>query len=108
MEILATNEFVGQFWFEYILMCILTFGFFGMTVLCINILCKQFAWGGVIVAILFLAMALTFAFMGNNRYEEGIEIEHKVLITDYNEVYDKGYEVVEQEGDIFTIKKKDK
>lgn len=32
--------------------------------------------------------------------------QHKVLITDFNEVHGQGYEILEQEGEIYTVQKK--
>jgi hypothetical protein len=36
---------------------------------------------------------------------QGAEVEYKVVITDYNEVFNQGFEIVDKEGDISTIKK---
>lgn len=36
---------------------------------------------------------------------QGAEVEYKVVITDYNDVFKQGYEIVDKEGDITTIKK---
>jgi hypothetical protein len=40
-------------------------------------------------------------------YEKGAEVHYKAIVTDYNEVYDKGYEIIDQEGKIITLKKED-
>lgn len=108
MKILATTELVGEFWFEYIALCIISLLCFSMATICINILFQKFAIEGVYITIIVLAVAVMFAFFAHKDYKEGIEKEYKVLITDYNEVYGKGYEIIKQEGEIFTIKKKEK
>lgn len=38
--------------------------------------------------------------------KEGVKVEYKVIINDFNELYENGYEIIGQEGKIFTIEKK--
>ena len=33
--------------------------------------------------------------------------EYKVIITDFNEVYNNGYEIVDKDGQIYTVRKSD-
>ena len=55
------------------------------------------------LAVIFVAVG--FINLIDNHF--GYEYEqHKVLITDYNEVHQNSYEIIDQEGEIFTIQKK--
>lgn len=40
-----------------------------------------------------------------SQYNNPSTITHEVVIYDFNEVYEQGYEITSQRGDIYTIKK---
>jgi predicted tellurium resistance membrane protein TerC len=93
------------------------------------------AWGGLLLAfgILFLLVGVGSTLAGFLECESGIAAfgafllviaipmmivsndgdftkshkEYKVLVTDYNEIYEKGYEIIAQDGKMLTIKKED-
>ena len=52
---------------------------------------------------LLLCMPLAFTLDAAHDYEYE---QHKVLISDFNEVHQDGYEIVDQEGEIYTIQLK--
>ncbi|WP_405101642.1 hypothetical protein [Oceanobacillus sp. FSL H7-0719] len=56
---------------------------------------------GVSIVALVLGIFLCFFI------SQGAEEYKKVLITDYNVIYEQGYEIVDQEGKIFKIVKED-
>lgn len=64
--------------------------------------------GDFTVSMFGLFLALTsLGIVGLIDAEYGYEYEqHKVTITDINEVHEKGYEIIEQEGEIYTVQKK--
>lgn len=52
-------------------------------------------------------IALLFMFLGLSMYNDGATEYYKVKITDFNEVFEQGYEIVDQEGKIYKIVKSD-
>ncbi|WP_079516558.1 hypothetical protein [Rossellomorea marisflavi] len=63
--------------------------------------------GEVLTALLALAVAIGGIMIITNLHDVGETKYEKldVIVTDFNEIYDQGYEIVEQNGEIITIKK---
>jgi hypothetical protein len=61
-------------------------------------------WIPVIIGALLMAVgiagAVSLSDIGETKYEQ-----RKVLIEDFNVVHEEGYEIVDQEGEIYTIRK---
>lgn len=53
-----------------------------------------------------LAAFCIFAFVSS--LDHKMVYEYKVTITDFNEVHEKGYEIIDQEGKIYTVTKNGK
>lgn len=50
--------------------------------------------------------ALLFAaFSGLFIFGVGVEVTYDAVITDFNEVYDQGYEIISQKGKLVTLRK---
>lgn len=62
-------------------------------------------WGRVFLSIALVILISLFAYSTVRAVKEGIKEEYKATITDFNEVYDKGYEIVDREGEIYTLVK---
>lgn len=56
-------------------------------------------WGALWVALLIGSFSGAFIF------GIGIEVTYDAVITDFNEVYDQGYEIISQKGKIVTLRK---
>lgn len=56
---------------------------------------------GIFMVVGGFAGALVIDEMNDYKYEQ-----HKAIITDFDEMHEQGYEIVEQEGEIFTIQLK--
>jgi hypothetical protein len=60
-------------------------------------------WSVLIVLLIALILPLTgFTYT----IKEGVNVQYKVIVDDINELHENGYEIVDQEGKIFTIEKK--
>jgi hypothetical protein len=61
-------------------------------------------WLSVIIGVLLVATGIgsmaCLSDIGETKYEQ-----RKVLIEDFNVVHEEGYEIVDQEGEIYTIRK---
>lgn len=57
---------------------------------------------GVVICMCALIIGCIHNFVPNNE-----TTYYKATITDFNEVYERGYEVVDNEGKIYTLKKKE-
>lgn len=55
---------------------------------------------GFVIAVSGVLVAVNFHDVGETSYKQ-----HEVIVEDFNEIYEQGYEIVEQEGKIVTIKK---
>lgn len=85
---------------DYILLGIgVLIALFGFLVLCAGFSANE--WLGVLVGIIFVIAGLYGAYESIDYKPDQIE----AIVTDYNEVYERGYEVVEQRGDITVLQK---
>ena len=55
---------------------------------------------GFVIAVSGVLIAVNFHDVGETSYTQ-----HEVIVEDFNEIYEQGYEIVEQNGQIVTIKK---
>lgn len=109
MEILAENTLYGP----HIIALALTFLFgalFWLFLVCgiASISTEGVDGPGDYIALLFItavALLMTIAFVFG--IKEGPEVTYDATITDFNEVYEQGYEIVEQRGKIFVIKERE-
>lgn len=62
-------------------------------------------WGRVFLSIALVALISLFTYNTVRAVNEGVKEEYKATITDFNEVHDKGYEIVGREGEIYTLVK---
>lgn len=58
-----------------------------------------------LIAAFFIVIDLTFFVGFNESLDRKVNHEYKATITDFNEVHDKGYEIVDREGKIYTLVK---
>lgn len=60
--------------------------------------------GGIVLSLLLISTgSVIFYFAANVEMKQGYE----VIIHDYNEVYEQGYEIIDKRGEIYTIQKVD-
>lgn len=62
-------------------------------------------WSRVFLSIALVMLISFFAYSTVRAVNEGVKEEYKATITDFNEVHDKGYEIVDREGEIYTLVK---
>jgi xanthine/uracil permease len=58
-------------------------------------------WVGIGMFVVGLLGIFAFHDLNATKY-----VEHKVVVEDFNVIHEQGYEITEQEGDIYTIQKK--
>lgn len=62
-----------------------------------------------LLPIIFVTVISVPMFVGfNASLDRKMIYKYKATITDFNEVYDKGYEITDREGEIYTLIKEDK
>ncbi|AYA77368.1 hypothetical protein DOE78_18995 [Bacillus sp. Y1] len=87
---------------DYILLGIgVLIALFGFLVICAGISASEVA--GILVGIIFVGAGLFGAYASIDSSPDKVE----AIVTDYNEVYERGYEVVEQRGDITVLQKRE-
>lgn len=91
MEILATNTNYFGVVFGGIIAVI------ALLVLITAVWTKE--WGALWGALLFAAFSALMIFV------VGIEVTYDAVITDFNEAYEQGYEIISQNGKIVTLRK---
>src|SRR5690606_26589617 len=106
MEILSETHKVGEYWFFLIASGIMSLIILAViTMWIIDIIKNKDNEGWIWVILLSIVLILpTIGFI--NTLKEGVKVEYKVIINDFNELYKNGYEVIGQEGKIFTVGKK--
>jgi len=95
---------------EFVIEIVILSVFFLMFLLPIVILLiegvkKRFSFGVVLFMSLCLVAVALAATGIIHSFKSGVEIEYKATVTDFNEVYNNGYEIINQEGKIYTLKK---
>ena len=91
MEILATNTNYFGVVFGGIIAVI------ALLVLIAAVCTRE--WGALWGALLFTVFSAAMVFV------VGIEVTYDAVITDFNEVYEQGYEIISQNGKIVTLRK---
>ena len=91
MEILATNTNYFGIVFGGIIAVI------ALLVLIAAVWTKE--WGALWPALLFSAISAAMIF------GVGVEVTYDAVVTDFNEVYEQGYEIMSQNGKIVTLRK---
>lgn len=101
MQILSETTHYGEFYFAVgfvalvaIVLLLMAIGFFN----------DRIVLGGVICIILSILMSLAVY----NGFKKGANITYKATITDFNLVYDQGYKVTGQDGEIYFLEKNKK
>lgn len=106
MNILATVEYHGWFWFILISLSVITLLFIGLVVIGIVSIIREGIDFNSIAALFICALLSTlFGFGTLSAYIDGVQVEYKATVTDFNEVFNKGYEIVKKEGEIYTLTK---
>lgn len=62
-------------------------------------------WGRIFLSAALVMLISLFIYNVARAVNEGVKEEYKATITDFNEVHDKGYEIVDREGEIYTLVK---
>lgn len=107
MEILYTTEHVLEYWGFIVLavMLLLLFGSLMFVGLFNLIKEKDYSedLGATIICAIFSSVLVASLIMLIN---QDVRVTSDVKVTDWNEVYEQGYEVVKQKGDIVTVELK--
>ncbi len=107
MEILATVEYKGFYYFFLILSSCVSIFFLGMFIYGIIDAIKNVFGRNEFFAIVFcLLVSAMFGYLVHMQLKTGVHTEYKATITDFNEVYDNGYEITGQEGKLYILEKK--
>ncbi|MDF1511098.1 MULTISPECIES: hypothetical protein [Bacillaceae] len=91
MEILAETTHWGIYWFILIIIGAVTL------VCALGIMSVIVEWAKY-------GMEGEFIYGIYDTVSSGPDVTYKALITDFNEVYEQGYEIVDQDGKIYTIR----
>ncbi|MEW5569722.1 hypothetical protein [Rossellomorea marisflavi] len=107
MEILSTTEHNIQFYFALFVVIAITslclvLGTVSIVVMSIE---KSPKLSDIILTVVLLCCAGFFIVVTVQGINKGAEVTHKAKITDFNEVYDNGYEVVGKDGSLYIITK---
>ena len=106
MEIIAESTL----WFEYIfvlfttgmLVIICVLGFIGgLATIFDRTFYKNFSDYMLTAAALLLTALFSAIFYGG--IKAGPTVQYKAIITDFNEVYNNGYEIIDREGNIYIL-----
>lgn len=105
MKILAENIHWGTYYSITTIasiLCLLTlFMTVALLIEAVKDKSAELAFGSV----LYFAITVLIAVMLSFELVAGPTISYEAIVTDYNEVYENGYEVIEQNGDITTLRK---
>lgn len=109
MEILSGQVLKGEYYFILTVLSLIGLLFLIMSVgiLISMISDKDFTFNNVAGTIVCGVVALLVSFGLYTAYQKGAEVQYKATVTDFNEVYDQGYEIIGNEGKIYTLKKKE-
>jgi amino acid transporter len=110
MEILSTTEHYIQFYLALSVVIVIT-AFclvLGITSIVVMSIEKSPKLSDIILTVVLLCCASFFIIVTVQGINKGAEVTHKAKITDFNEVYDNGYEVVGKDGSLYIITKKNK
>jgi hypothetical protein len=80
--------------------------FFGSIVVAIiaNVVTNTASGGEVVGALVCAVFSGLFIWMFVGATAQGPETTYKAKITDFNVVYEKGYEIIEKDGELYTIR----
>ncbi len=106
MEILATNELTVQFWVKMTSITLLELFLLFMLIISVIEIVKKPEIPVALLMTVFYTLTALNGYGLHYHYSNGVTVQHKVKITDFNEVYKNGYEIIGQEGEIYTIQKK--
>lgn len=107
MEILSTTEHYIQFYLALSVVIVIT-AFclvLGITSIVMMFVDKNPKFSDLVLTAVLLCCAGFLMFVTVQGTKKGVEVTHKAKITDFNEVYDNGYEVVGKDGSLYIITK---
>ncbi|UTR05182.1 hypothetical protein MM326_13830 [Alkalihalobacillus sp. LMS6] len=100
MEILAENVYTTS----HILLGIIIYGLIiGAAFLLYVAVTEKEA----LVSLIIGGFLCLFSWVGIEHFKSEPAVTYKVIIYDYNEVFNQGYEIISKNGDIYTIEKVD-
>lgn len=107
MEILSETVHYGEFTFSMIVIVGSMLIFVGLLIVLIlsMIFDKKVEKDSVLGSIIMLLLASILAYVLVSEINSGVKISYEATITDFNEVYNSGYKVTDQDGDIYTVEK---
>ena len=109
MKILSSTEHFGEFYIAVVVLLVCTIfliNWFGYEFMSwIKDMSNYKSYGFLFFT---FATSIGFAYMMYCIHKIGPTIEYKALVTDFNEVYENGYVVVDREGEIYILEKDNK
>ncbi|MCG7345339.1 hypothetical protein MHZ92_14460 [Sporosarcina sp. ACRSL] len=105
MEILAETALRGEYVITIVIMsAAIAFSLIAALVYGILLICERHVGSAIVVGLAVVALVLgTSAIV--DVVSKGPTVEYTVLVTDYNEVFAQGYEIVRQEGALTVLTK---
>lgn len=85
----------------------LVFLYWGIGILVTMIIEKDTDIHGIIEIVIFIALGAFSSLGVLTNIKQGVDVTYKETITDFNEVYDNGYEITGQDGEIYILEKAD-
>lgn len=107
MDILSETTHYISHYLAVIFVSIITLVALGLSLIIIimSIIEKEFGWNefGALLCCLGLGIVLTFATVQG--IKQGATVTYKATVTDFNEVYNNGYEITGRDGEMYILKK---
>lgn len=108
MEILSETVHTGELVFYVIILGVASLGLLGLLIanLWMSIVEREFGFDALMLTVVCLLLGgLTSAGL-IAAVNKGANVTYKATITDFNEVYENGYEIIGQDDKIYTLQKK--
>lgn len=71
----------------------------------VDVIRNRFTPSDIVIALVFSVLASLMAISAVIGIKDGPTTEYKAIVTDYNVIYEEGYEIISTEGKIVTLTK---
>ena len=105
MDVIETIKHTEEYWMVLVIFMFITIVCLSAVLFSIYVLFYKTDEDSVGYLLIFLMSGCIFASITYKLYIAGPGITYKATITDFNEVYESGYKIVNEEEGIYTLKK---
>lgn len=64
-----------------------------------------FDWSRILLSVALVILMFFLSYSTGRTVHEGVHVQYKATITDFNVVHDKGFEIIDRKGDLYTLVK---